>query len=98
MTGLIAPDVWRRSPDVAVVDREDRVVALDLNELSAPPVVLEGTAATLWHLLDDVDTEAALVDAVARTYGVPPSSVGTHVHGFLVELSRLGLVIRGARA
>lgn len=98
MTGLVAPDVWHRSADVAVVDHEDRVVALNLNELFAPPVVLEGTAATIWHLLDDVDTEDALVDAVARTYDVPPSSVGTHVHSFLVELSRLGLVVRGDRS
>jgi hypothetical protein len=97
MTCLIAPHIWRRSADVAVVDHEDRVVALNLNEPSAPPVVLEGTAATIWHLLDDFDTEEALVHAVARTYDVHPSSVGPHIHRFLLQVNHLGLVTSGDR-
>ena len=97
MTCLLSPDVWHRSADVAVIDHDDRVVALNLNDPSAPPVVLEGTTATIWHLLDSVDTEDALVDAVARFYGVEPSSVGTHVHSFLLQLNDLGFVTRGDR-
>ena len=94
MNALLSPSTWRRSADVAVVDHEDRVVALDLNNPSAPPVVLEGTAATIWHLLDAADTEVALVGAVARTFDVHPATIRADVHAFLLQLNDLGLVTR----
>ena len=94
MSALLGPGTWRRSADVAVVDHEDRVVALDLNHPSAPPVVLEGTAATIWHLLADADTEARLVAAVAETFNIDPAAVREDVHAFLLQLNDLGLVTR----
>jgi hypothetical protein len=88
-------ETWRRSADVAVVEHDDRVVLLDLSDPAAAPVVLDGTAAVLWRLLEDVDTEARLAGAVAREFQVHPSSVRGDIHDFLLQIQSLGLVTRG---
>ena len=94
MSCLVRPGSWQRSADVAVIDHDDRVVALNLENPAAPPVVLEGTAATIWHLLDEAGTEIQLVGAVARAFNVHPATVRADVHAFLLHLSELGLASR----
>lgn len=92
MNDLLTTGTWRRSSDIAVVEHEDRIVALDLCRPADPPVVLDGTAGVIWHLLEGVETEARLVAVVARTFGRPEAEVATHVGAFLLQLEALGLV------
>lgn len=94
MSDVLTNRVWRRSSDMAVVELEGRVVALDLSSPAAPPVVLEGTAAMIWHLLAEEDSEVRLVGLVARAFHVHPAHVRADVHAFLLHLSDLGLVTR----
>jgi len=94
MTDVLTNRVWRRSSDVAAVEHEDRVVALDLSAPAASPVVLEETAAMIWHLLGEERSEVRLVGLVARAFRVHPAQVQADVHGFLLHLSDLGLVTR----
>jgi len=94
MTDVLTSRVWRRSTAVAAVEHEDRVVALDLSSPAAPPVVLEGTAALIWHLLGEEDSEVRLVGLVARAFQVHPAHVRADVHAFLLHLNDLGLVTR----
>lgn len=96
MINLLARDTWHRAEDIAVIDRGDRVVILNLDRLSSPPVALEGSAADLWRLIDGDCSEASLVVAVARAFGVRPAEVRSDVHEFLRHLHELGLIARGA--
>lgn len=92
MNDLLIRGTWRRASDIAVVDHEDRVVALNLTRPADPPVVLEGTAATIWHLMDQDGHEEALIAAVARAFGQYEVDVAADVHAFLSHLRSLGLV------
>jgi hypothetical protein len=94
MINLLAQDTWRRTQDIAVVDRGDRVVILNLDRLSSPPVVLEGSAARIWRLIDEAGSEASLVVEVARAFDVRPAEVRADVHEFLRHLHDLGLITR----
>ena len=94
MTDLLTNSVWRRSADIAVVEHDDRVVVLNLDDIAAAPVVLEGTAAIIWHLLEGEDSEVRLVGEVARAFQVHPADVRADVHAFLLQLNDLGLVTR----
>lgn len=74
--------VWRVSDDVACVQSPDggRVAVLHL--VQDVPVILVGTAASVWNALDGTRTEAELVEELARDYG---TDVGA-IHGDVVEL------------
>ena len=90
------PSLWRRSPDVAVVDRGARVVVLSLADpATARPLVLEGPAAAIWHALDEPGTTAQVAERVAADFGLPAAEVGTDVATFIGELRRSGLVLTG---
>jgi hypothetical protein len=90
----VAETVWRRSPDVAVVDRGDRVVLLALADpATARPLVLEGPAAAIWRALEEARTAHGLVEAVASDVGLPATDIETDVLDFLRELSGHGLVM-----
>lgn len=95
MNEVLYACTWRRSPDVAVVEHEGRIVLLNLAAPAAVPVVLDGTAAVLWRLLEEVDTEVRLTGAVAREFRVHPSSIRSDVHHFLSQIHALGFVTRG---
>ena len=91
-----AHTVWRRSRDVAVVDRETRVVVLGLSDpATARPLVMEGPAAAIWHALDEPGTTAQVVERVAADFGLPATEVETDVTAFIIELRRRGLVLAG---
>jgi len=91
---LAAKDTWHRARDLAVVDRGDRVVILNLGRLSSAPVVLEDTAAEVWRLIDDAFNENRLVGAVAEVFDVHPGLVRDDVGAFLRHLHDLGLITR----
>ena len=86
--------MWRRSPDVAVVDDVTRVVVLGLADpATARPLVMEGPAAAIWHALDQPGTTAQVVQRVAADFGLPATEVESDVTAFLIELRRSGLVL-----
>lgn len=88
--------VWRRSPDVAVVDGDTRVVVLGLADpATARPLVMEGPAAAIWHALAEPGTTAQVVQRVASDFGLPATEVETDVTTFIVELRRRRLVLPG---
>ena len=95
---LAAKDTWHRARDLAVVDRGDRVVILNLGRLSSAPVVLEDTAAEVWRLMDDAFSETRLVGVVAEAFDVHPGLVRDDVHDFLLHLNDLGLVTRAGES
>jgi hypothetical protein len=85
----------RRNPELAVVGDAERVVVLRLDDLTAPPRILDGTAVPVWEAIDGSRTPAELVERVARGYGVEPALIDGDVRRFLAELADLGLVVTG---
>ena len=61
--------VWRHKADVAQVQSPDRFAVLDLEHLDRPPLVLAGSAAVIWELLDGERDEAEVGAAVAEHFG-----------------------------
>ena len=88
--------MWRRSPDVAVVDGDTRVVLLGLADpATATPLVLEGPAASVWHALAAPGTTAEVVQRVAADFGLPATEVEADVSAFIEDLRRKMLVVTG---
>ncbi|MCT2085769.1 PqqD family protein [Microbacterium enclense] len=76
---LSANVVWTKTGDVVYV----------ANAAGAHPFVLralEGTAATIWEMLQDGPTEQALFSRIAKAYGVDPEAVIPEVRQFLADL------------
>ena len=84
--------VWRVSDDVACVQSSDggRVAVLHLEQ--EVPVILTGTAASVWNALDGTRTESELIDGLARDYGADPSAIRGDVLALIHSLSSSGLV------
>ncbi|WP_185736245.1 PqqD family protein [Nocardioides sp. LS1] len=82
----------RRSEDVAFVESDERVALLDLAALQDPPVVLSGTAAHIWRLLDGSRTLDEVVAHLAVEYAVEPHVISPDVQRFVADLTRRGLV------
>jgi hypothetical protein len=90
---MVEEPVWHRSPDIAVVDHGDRVVVLELSDpQTARPLVMEGSAAAIWHALAEPRTTDQVVAAVALDFGLPATEVDADVRGFLTTLRERGLV------
>jgi hypothetical protein len=67
---------------------------LNLSDRSPLPMILEGTAAELWHDLGGGASLADLIDAQLRRHpGAESPDVAAGVEAFIVELARLGLVV-----
>lgn len=98
MIHLLAKDTWHRARDLAVVDRGDRIVILNLGRLSSAPVVLEDTAAEVWRLIEDAFNETKLVGVVAEVFDVHPGLVRDDVRDFLRHLNDLGLITRSGES
>ena len=78
---------------MAVVESPGRVVVLDLaHPTTARPLVMEGTAAAIWHALAEPATVAQVAGQVAADFGVPAADVDADVLAFLGELETLGLL------
>ena len=84
--------VWRVSSDVAVVQSPDgdRVAVLHLAQ--DVPVILAGTAASVWNGLDGIRTEAALLESLAHNYGTESSAIQEDVMRLIQDLCRAGMV------
>ena len=84
--------VWRVSSDVAFVQSPDggRVAVLHLEQ--DVPVILVGTAASVWNGLDGTRTESALIADLARNYGTAPSAIEEDVMRLIQDLSSTGMI------
>ncbi|MCI9872648.1 PqqD family protein [Arthrobacter humicola] len=84
--------VWRVSPDVACVHSPDggRVAVLHLEQ--DVPVILVGTAASVWNGLDGTRTEAELIEWLAREYATEAGAIADDVIGLMRTLSGAGMI------
>lgn len=89
--------VWRISADVACVLSPDggRVAVLHLE--AEVPVILVGTAASVWSALDGARTETELIEDLARNYGTDASVIHDDVIGLIDSLSTGGMITRAPR-
>ena len=86
--------VWRQKHAVAQVPSPDRVAMLDLDHLDRPPLILNGSGAVIWQLLDGTRSVGDVTRAVAEHFGVSTDEVTPAVDAFLTELGELGLLER----
>lgn len=91
MTGAEV-DVWTQSPTIAQVPSQGRVAMIDLDRLGDPPMVLEGTAASIWAAIDGHRSVAQVVDVVAAEYALPAEDIRADVEAFVADLAARGLV------
>ena len=89
--------VWRVSADVACVRSPDggRVAVLHLEQ--DVPVILAGTAESVWSALDGTRTETELIEELARAYGTDASAIHGDVMGLIQDLSSNGLITLSPR-
>ena len=93
MTELTVVLRWRRCPAALWRRSYDRVLVL-------PPghddiLVLEGTGAAIWFLLEDPATLTELVEPLSELLDVTGHAVADQVQDFLVQLEAAGAVERG---
>ena len=80
----------RHHPDVVWEDEDDRVIA------TAPSVgdvvILDGTAALIWHRLDGATTEEIVRD-VSEATGAQESDIQPHVTAYVADLAARMLAV-----
>jgi hypothetical protein len=82
----------RRHSRLAAVESPDRFVILDLDHVERPPVILGGSAAQIWSLLDGTRSTAEIVRVIVDG-GAPRVEVEPGVSAFVEDLRRLGLIV-----
>ncbi|MDI3213837.1 PqqD family protein [Arthrobacter sp. AL12] len=89
--------VWRVSANVACVRSSDggRVAVLHLEQ--DVPVLLVGTAASVWNALDGIRTETELIEKLARDYGTDAGVIHGDVMGLIHDLSSSGMIALASR-
>ncbi|MCB5293371.1 PqqD family protein [Arthrobacter sp. SO3] len=89
--------VWRVSAVVACVQSPDggRVAVLHLDQ--DVPVILVGTAASVWNRLDGTRTETELIEELASEYATEASAIHGDVMGLIRDLSSSGMITSSPR-
>ena len=90
--------VWKRGGLVAEVRTESQARVALLHLDATQPVVLEGTAATIWNLIDGHRSEQSILDELAATFEDRSGQMQAQVEDFLasLEAQRLIEAARGA--
>ncbi len=73
-------------------DEGERVAALDLDRPADPPLILQGSAAVIWGLIDGSRTVDEVVTAVAQHFGEDEATVRGAVDSFLTDLEQRHVV------
>lgn len=76
----------------AVVEGNDRVVVLELEHVGSRPIVLEGTAFTIWNEIDGSSDTDAIVLRLSDDLGFPPDQIRPDVERFLTRLQKEHLI------
>ena len=84
--------IYRRGTLVAEVRTEstDRVALLHLD--ATQPVVLEGTGATIWELIDGRRDQAAVIAELEATFEDAAGQLAQQVENFLASLEAQRLI------
>jgi pyrroloquinoline quinone biosynthesis protein D len=84
--------IYRRSAHVAEVRTEStgRVALLHLD--TTQPVVLEGTAATIWELIDGRRDQAVVIAELEATFEDNGNQLAAQVEAFLASLEAQRLI------
>ena len=84
--------VWRHSDLVAEVrtDPANRVALLHLD--ATQPVVLEGTAAVIWNLIDGQRTEQSILTELEASFEDHSRQIQAQVESFLASLEAQRLI------
>ena len=90
--------VWKRGGLVAEVRTESQARVALLHLDATQPVVLEGTAATIWNLIDGQRSEQSILAELEATFEDRSGQMQTQVEAFLVSLEAQKLIeaARGA--
>jgi hypothetical protein len=93
VTGAEGGPVWRRHPRSTsrAVPEGWLVLAHDAES----PVLLSGSAATVWDLLDTPSSLDGIVTAAARAYAGDRSQISTDVESALDSLASIHLAAAG---
>lgn len=89
---VTAGSQWRRRVDVLQRRVGDAWVLLAVD--GDDPLLLEGTGAAVWALLDEPRTLATLVDAFAAATDGTPDAIRADLQAFLTDLEAQDLVER----
>jgi predicted ATPase len=84
--------IWQHCSEAAVVRTEltNRVALLQLD--ATQPVVLEGTAAIIWDLIDGQRTEQSILAELQAGFEDPEGQMQAHVEHFLAGLEAQRLI------
>lgn len=87
---------WQRRPDdlAFVDDGADRVAMVDLLRLADPPIVLEGTSAAIWRLLETPRTLDEITLLLSDLYAAPQAHIRAGVDAFVTDLAARGLAVQ----
>jgi len=84
--------IWHHSRHVAQVCTEPRSRVALLHLDATQPVVLEGTAAAIWDLIDGQRNEQDIVAELEATFEDPSGQMQSQVQGFLASLEAQRLI------
>ncbi|WP_369045224.1 PqqD family protein [Sinomonas sp. P10A9] len=92
--------IWRRARRVAEVVSDDGGRAAVLNVDTTRPIVLTGSAARIWCLVDGRRTDDQIHAELGSDYGAEPGTaldeeIGREVSRFLAELASRRLIEEG---
>jgi hypothetical protein len=84
--------VWRHSANVAQVHTgsANRVALLHLD--TTQPVVLEGTAAAIWELIDGQRDQADVIAQLEETFEDSSGQMQAQIESFLTSLAAQRLI------
>ncbi len=81
---------WRRAPDVLWRSAPAAIVVLARH--GDRPVVLGGSGADLWDLLDEPRTVGQLAAALSERYAAPPEVIAADLGGVIAGLAEQRVV------
>lgn len=84
----------RVATDVAWTEAGDRVIALALNSVHMQPVSLEGTAAVVWKVIAEGDSEtcAQVVKKLADVFDADAAVIESDLRDVIADLQGRGLL------
>ena len=91
-------DTWAIAADLAVVEREDHVVVLRLDNLSAAtaPLAIVDSALIIWRSIGSGSSSEEIIARVSEQVGVDADELAPQILDFLSSLESEGLAVRVA--